>query len=334
MGVSPSKRAARTLALLSLIVAVLTPVTAGADELGSISGTMRDVAGDVVDQGHVDLFDENIDYLYTVDATSYGTYTIDDLAAGTYYLVFWNGDDEFLWDYFVEAYREKPLLGRELPTPVVVGDGEHVTGIDSKLRYLFDDMFGHTFQEEIYWMGNTGITQGCNPPLNYLYCPDRYVTRGQMAAFLVRAFGLTIRDTPGFVDDDDSIFEADIEKLATVGITKGCNPPTNDRFCPDDVVTRGQMAAFLVRAFGLTAVDPGVGFVDDDDSIFEADIEKLATAGITKGCNPPTNDRFCPDDSVTRGQMAAFLYRALVPGTWNPRTSSALWPSPAVVAEP
>lgn len=52
-------------------------------------------------------------------------------------------------------------------------------------------------------------------------------------------------------------------------------------------------------------------FYDDDDSIFEADIEKLAASGITKGCNPPDNDRFCPKNSVTRGQMSAFLYRAL-----------------------
>jgi hypothetical protein len=37
----------------------------------------------------------------------------------------------------------------------------------------------------------------------------------------------------------------------------------------------------------------------------------LAEAGITKGCNPPGNDRLCPDDPVTRGQMAAVLTRAL-----------------------
>jgi hypothetical protein len=51
------------------------------------------------------------------------------------------------------------------------------------------------------------------------------------------------------------------------------------------------MAAFLVRALELTDTldDP---FTDDDDSIFEADIERLAAAGITKGCNPPTNDRY------------------------------------------
>ena len=137
-----------------------------------------------------------------------------------------------------------------------------------------------------------------------------------MAAFLVRSLGLTDPGTIDFVDDDDSIFELDIEKLATAGITRGCNPPTNDKFCPDAFVTRGQMAAFLVRALGLS--DSGnVDFMDDNGSIFEADIEKLATAGITRGCNPPTNDKFCPDAFVTRGQLAAFLNRAV----------SDLWPS-------
>ncbi len=107
-----------------------------------------------------------------------------------------------------------------------------------------------------------------------------------------------------------SLFFGDIEWLAGEGITKGCNPPTNDRFCPDQPVTRGQMAAFLTRALDLGSGTPGA-FSDDDGSVFELDIEALAGAGITKGCNPPTNDRFCPDQPVTRGQMAAFLYRAL-----------------------
>ena len=46
-------------------------------------------------------------------------------------------------------------------------------------------------------------------------------------------------------------------------------------------------------------------------TIFEHDIDCLATAGVTKGCNPPANDRYCPNDKVTREQMAAFLHRAL-----------------------
>lgn len=115
---------------------------------------------------------------------------------------------------------------------------------------------------------------------------------------------------PPFRDDDDSVFEADIVWLADTGITQGCNPPTNDRFCPSRNVTREQMAAFLVRALRLPPAAGGDRFTDDNDSIFERDIEALAAAGVTQGCNPPANDRFCPQSTVTRGQMAAFLARA------------------------
>ncbi len=71
---------------------------------------------------------------------------------------------------------------------------------------------------------------------------------------------------------------------------------------------------------GLTVADhrvgcgstvPGSSFEDTVDSPFIGDIEWLADEGITKGCNPTANTRFCPDQAVTRGQMAAFLRRAL-----------------------
>lgn len=114
---------------------------------------------------------------------------------------------------------------------------------------------------------------------------------------------------PRFTDTGGHVFEADIDWLAAEGVTKGCNPPVNDQFCPDASVTRGQMAAFLVRALSLSEVGPG--FADTGGHVFAGDISRLAAAGITKGCNPPSNTRFCPDDVVTRGQMAAFLRRAL-----------------------
>jgi hypothetical protein len=261
------------------------------------------------DQGHVDLYvaDTN-EYLGTWDADGLGNYTIPSVDPGVYELVFWNGDDDTIVDFFPELYKEQPLFLDDKATPVTVDSGQTVT-INGHLRPLFFDMFDSVFINDIYWMGNAGITKGCDPPDNTLYCPDDTVTRGAMAAFLARAFRLPASDgSIDFVDDNDSIFESDIEKLAFVGITKGCNPPTNDRFCPDDPVTRGQMAAFMVRSFGLVASGT-TDFVDDNGSIFESAIEKLAYAGITKGCNPPTNDRFCPDDPVTRGQMAAFLKR-------------------------
>ncbi|MEA2002695.1 MAG: FG-GAP-like repeat-containing protein [Actinomycetota bacterium] len=176
----------------------------------------------------------------------------------------------------------------------------------------FIDIDGSVFEADIEWLAASGITKGCNPPVNDRFCPDDNVTRGQMAAFLVRGLGLT--DDGGghtFTDVGGSIFEDDIAKLAAAGITKGCNPPDNTLFCPEDDVTRDQMAAFLVRALGLTDDGGGHTFTDVGGSIFEADIAKLAAAGITRGCNPPDNTLFCPTDQVDRGQMAAFLHRAL-----------------------
>ena len=72
------------------------------------------------------------------------------------------------------------------------------------------------------------------------------------------------------------------------------------------------LASVVALIAALFAVPAGAGgtFIDDDDSVFETAIEWMAAEGTTKGCNPPTNDKFCPDDNVTRGQMAAFFSRA------------------------
>lgn len=114
--------------------------------------------------------------------------------------------------------------------------------------------------------------------------------------------------TAVFDDICDSPFVADIEWLAAQGITSGC---AQGRFCPADPVTRGQMAAFLSSALGLPGSNQDA-FVDDDGSPFESAIDALAGAGITNGCSasPP---RFCPDDVITREQMAAFLRAAFGP---------------------
>jgi hypothetical protein len=178
----------------------------------------------------------------------------------------------------------------------------------------FDDVpTTHTFFADVEWLAHEGITLGCNPPADDLFCPGDSVTRGQMAAFLHRALVDQIMQGPPvtFTDIAGTVFEADIQWLGNTRITRGCNPPANDLFCPGDSVTRGQMAAFLVRALGLTDDGGGNAFVDDDGSIFETDIARLAQAGITRGCNPPDNDEFCPGEPVTRAQMAAFLHRAL-----------------------
>ena len=93
------------------------------------------------------------------------------------------------------------------------------------------------------------VTEGCaTEPLRF--CPDRAVTRGQMATFLVRAFGLETAGTAGFADTEGHTHEANIDALASAGITAGCATAPL-RYCPDQPVTRGQMATFLARTLGL-----------------------------------------------------------------------------------
>ncbi|MFQ5518283.1 MAG: hypothetical protein ACE5E8_11990 [Acidimicrobiia bacterium] len=131
-----------------------------------------------------------------------------------------------------------------------------------------------------------------------------------ICALLIGALAVPAGAAGAFTDDDGNIHEADIDYIAGLGITAGCNPPANDHYCPGDYVTRAQMASFLVRAFGI---DPSAtdAFTDDDGNTHEDNIDALAAAGVTAGCNPPANDHYCPGDYVTRAQMASFLVRAL-----------------------
>jgi S-layer family protein len=71
------------------------------------------------------------------------------------------------------------------------------------------------------------------------------------------------------------------------------------------------MASFLSRALALPATATDF-FVDDESSPHEDAINQLAAAGMVNGCQPGS---YCPDGTVTREQMAAFLYRAFGPGS-------------------
>ncbi len=112
------------------------------------------------------------------------------------------------------------------------------------------------------------VLRGCNPPLSDLTCPVDPITRGQMAALLRRSLKLPPAPGDSFADDEGSTFEEDINRVAAAGITRGCDAADASRFCPDELVTRGQMAAFINRGFEL---EPGSKdrFSDDDSSPFE-----------------------------------------------------------------
>ncbi len=169
--------------------------------------------------------------------------------------------------------------------------------------------WGWQFIESLY---KAGITVGCGTtPLSY--CPEENITRAQMAILLERglrgsayippaATGIIFKDIP-----NSHWAAAWIEKLAADGITTGCG---NGNFCPDAIVTRTEMAVFLLRAsHGSTYNPPPASgyFTDVPKTYWAADwIEQLFNEGITTGCTAYT---FCPASLVTRAQMAVFLVR-------------------------
>lgn len=119
------------------------------------------------------------------------------------------------------------------------------------------------------------------------------------------------------------LFYTEIGQLSARGITVGC---TNGTYCPEDPVTRQQMAAFIIRALGEFHPVPAAlqRFADVPlQNPFSAFIDRLAAFGITSGCavNNQGQPSYCPADNVTREQMAAFIIRAL--GEYDPPVPSS-----------
>jgi hypothetical protein len=133
---------------------------------------------------------------------------------------------------------------------------------------------------------------------------EQPITRAELATAFADAFQLPMTTNDFFTDDADSPHEPNINRLAASEITRGCG---GERFCPDEEVTRGEMATLLSRAIGLPETDAD-HFGDDDGTTHEASINRLAEAGITRGCGDGV---FCPDEPVTRSQLVTFMTRAL-----------------------
>jgi hypothetical protein len=116
---------------------------------------------------------------------------------------------------------------------------------------VFSDVPASAFAAAwIEQLAEEGITTGCG---GGKYCPNASVTREQMAVFLLRAKHGSAYVPPAADGDFDDVpvsspYARWIEQLAAEGITSGCG---GSNFCPTDPVTRGQMAVFLVNAFGL-----------------------------------------------------------------------------------
>ena len=176
---------------------------------------------------------------------------------------------------------------------------------------LFGDVDAGVHEPAISALADRGLFVGtlCGDDL---FCPGDEIARSAVAVWLVRA--LEDAEPPPvaasrFDDVDSAGWEARyIERLAELGVTAGCATDPL-RYCPDQPVSRAQMASLLVRAFDLQPAG-GAGFADTTGNAHEAAIDAIAAARVTAGCATDPL-RYCPGRPVTRAEMATFLARAL-----------------------
>ena len=110
----------------------------------------------------------------------------------------------------------------------------------------------------------------------------------------------------GFVDVGGSGHREDIIRIAELGITQGCATEPEFRFCPEDHVTRAEMAAFLLRAVGQSDPQPSGAnpFSDVADGVWYTNYAVvLAELGVDAG----EGGVWRPDDPLTRLEMARWL---------------------------
>lgn len=112
-----------------------------------------------------------------------------------------------------------------------------------------------------------------------------------------------------------------IERLYQAGVTNGCSISPR-KFCPDQYVTRAQIAIFLEKGKHYPDINykptkaSGKIFYDVPSSAFAADwIEQLAVDKITSGCG---GGNYCPERFVTRAEIAKFLLTAKYGAGYTP----------------
>lgn len=177
----------------------------------------------------------------------------------------------------------------------------------------FNDVFAnHEAWTEIQALASAGVTRGCTPGN---FCPGDNVTRAEMAVFLIRAkYGASIDSalpTPTsnvFNDIPPSYWAAKwIKKALDDRLTSGCG---NNNYCPEQRVSRSEMAVFTQRLRGVWT-QPGMrGIYADVPWGYWSGGWIENAAEYFPGCGR-SGDRpnFCPERSVTRSEMAQLLTR-------------------------
>lgn len=207
-----------------------------------------------------------------------------------------------------------------------------------------------------------GAVHGCNPPENTKSCPERGLSRAEAFKVLVIA-GQGYHVLPDFMSSPTEIFVDDDELwggsasrysdfLASMDIIHGCNPPANTRVCPDDLLTRAEVAKIVVTTFGLKAPDSYAtpwtdtagrwyheiariaahhGLFDDSDGRF-AGAEEVNRADFARVVVTAAGEDLCTDDPFTKARVSDVESRypgqAFAAYAYDTRTGCAYWMNP------
>lgn len=173
----------------------------------------------------------------------------------------------------------------------------------------------------VNWMAAAGVTSGVAPGR---FGPEQPVTRGQVALFLWRFMGKPVpsrRANYADLTTAGDLRDA-VDWMDEAGVTRSSAPPgSRRRFDPAGRATRAQMAAFLWRLAGEPTGAPPAAFTDVRRPGWQAGpIDWAAFNRITVGLGGTS--RFDPEGTVTRAQVASFLYRlAGAPSAWSPEVA-------------
>ncbi|WP_157041882.1 S-layer homology domain-containing protein [Nitriliruptor alkaliphilus] len=210
-----------------------------------------------------------------------------------------------------------PLPDAPLPAPPF--DRGIADACPGSYPRTFTDIAGSVHEGAIRCLAAAEITRGTSDPSKY--APRDDVKRGQLASLLARSYEQATGEAlpagrARFSDVAGSVHERNINALAAAGVIKGVGDGT--RFAPNDTVTRAQMASLLARFVDLLDDDRVNGsfppatnrdvFGDDDGSVHEPAINRLAVQGVVQGRR---DGSYGPNADVTRDQVATFLARSL-----------------------
>ncbi|MGH8924022.1 MAG: S-layer homology domain-containing protein [Acidimicrobiia bacterium] len=136
--------------------------------------------------------------------------------------------------------------------------------------------------------------------------------------------GLVVASHTGFVEvSGTNPFHDDIAWLSQTGITKGC---ATTQFCPNDNVTRGQMAAFLHRFSQQSSgspTDPLLASANLATAAYQ-DVEEAVADGYVSTLGPGEGSLGCFEDPTKGGMGVHYLKASLLDATLDPQAPEAL----------